>query len=186
MPRNTRYSPELRERAVRMLSDHEYSSEWAALTAVWQVRHAPETLRTWVRRAQVDEGTRPGLSSDERVRLKELEREVKDLRGQRHLEGRVGFLRDRARRSNEEVVRYIDSRKGRWGVEPICSALQFAPSTYYAAKARPRCPSVRDEGFKAEISASDQSFDVYGPNKVWNQLNREGIMWPTERSTPDA
>lgn len=78
-----RYSPELRERAVRMLSDRrdDYSSEWAALTAVSKLfGMSPETLRTWVRRAQVDGGTRPGLSSDERVRLKELEREVKDLR----------------------------------------------------------------------------------------------------------
>jgi transposase InsO family protein len=75
-------------------------------------------------------------------------------------------------------VRYIDARRDRWGVEPICRALQFAPSTYYAAKARPRCKrSVRDEALKTEIQrVYDQSFDgCYGHKKVWKQLNREDI-----------
>jgi len=75
-------------------------------------------------------------------------------------------------------VRYIDARRDRWGVEPICRALQFAPSTYYAAKARPRCDrAVRDEELKIEIQrVFDQSFDgCYGHKKVWKQLNREGI-----------
>jgi transposase len=83
MSRSTRYSPELRERAVRMVSDkrEDYSSEWACMTAVSKLfGMSPETLRSWVRRAQVDGGTRPGLSTDERARLRELEREVKDLR----------------------------------------------------------------------------------------------------------
>jgi len=78
-----RYSPELRERAVRMVSDQreDYKSEWAVVCAISKLfGMSPETLRTWVRRAQVDGGTRPGLSSDERARLKQLEREVKDLR----------------------------------------------------------------------------------------------------------
>ena len=83
MPRQSRYSPEVRERAIRMVLDHrdEYLSEWAALTSVASTfGMAPETLRTWVRRAQVDGGLRPGLTTDERQRLKELEREVRDLR----------------------------------------------------------------------------------------------------------
>jgi len=75
-------------------------------------------------------------------------------------------------------VRYIDARRDRWGVEPICRALQFAPSTYYAAKARPQCArAVRDDELMAEIQrVYDQSFDgCYGHKKVWKQLNREGI-----------
>jgi transposase len=66
-----------------MVLDHrdEYSSEWAALTSVAsKFGMAPETLRTWVHRAQIDGGLRPGLTTDERQRLKELEREVRDLR----------------------------------------------------------------------------------------------------------
>ena len=83
MSRNSRYSPELRERAVRMVIEkrQDYPSEWATFSAVAKLfGMSPETLRTWVRRDQVDSGTRPGLTSDERARLKSLEREEKDLR----------------------------------------------------------------------------------------------------------
>jgi transposase len=80
---NTRYSPEVRERAIRMVTDkrEDYSSEWATITAVATlIGVSPETLRVWVRRSQVDQGSRPGLTSDERARLKQLERENRDLR----------------------------------------------------------------------------------------------------------
>ena len=83
MSGSTRYSPELRERAVRMVIDNrsDYPSEWAAMTAISSLfGMSPETLRTWVRRAQVDTGSRPGLTTDERARLKQLERENKDLK----------------------------------------------------------------------------------------------------------
>ena len=83
MSRNSRYSPELRERAVRMAIEKraDYPSEWTTFSAVAKLfGMSPETLRTWVRRDQVDSGTRPGLTSDERARHKSLEREVKDLR----------------------------------------------------------------------------------------------------------
>jgi transposase len=59
----------------------DYPSEWATFSAIAKLLGmSPETLRTWVRRTQVDTGTRPGLTSDERARLKALEREVRDLR----------------------------------------------------------------------------------------------------------
>ncbi len=83
MPPTPRYSPELRERAVRMVIEHvdEYPSEWAAMTSIsGKLGMTPETLRTWVRRAQIDGGLRPGLTADERARLKELEKQVKELR----------------------------------------------------------------------------------------------------------
>ncbi len=83
MTRTNRYSPEVRERAVRMVVEHldDFSSEWAAITSVSsKLGMAPETLRHWVRRAQIDGGMRPGLTTDERKRLKELEKENRDLR----------------------------------------------------------------------------------------------------------
>ena len=83
MPRSSRYSPELRERAARIVLDRreDHKSEWATVTAIATLlAMSPETLRTWVRRCQVAQGTRPGLTTDERARLKQLEREVKDLR----------------------------------------------------------------------------------------------------------
>jgi transposase len=83
MPRTNRYSPEVRERAVRMVAEHrdQYPSEWAAFTSISaKLGMTPETLRVWVRRAQVDDGKRPGLTTDERQKLKDLEKEVKELR----------------------------------------------------------------------------------------------------------
>ena len=83
MSGSTRYSPELRERAVRMAIENraDYKSEWATFVGVSKLfGMSPETLRSWVRNAQIDSGSRPGLSSDERAKLKALEREVKDLR----------------------------------------------------------------------------------------------------------
>ena len=83
MSRISRYSPELRERAVRMVNDNrsDYPSEWAGLTAISKLfGMSPETLRTWVRKTQVVLGSRTGITSDERTRLKQLERENKDLR----------------------------------------------------------------------------------------------------------
>lgn len=65
----------------------------------------------------------------------------------------VGFLRDRARRSDKEGIAYIDANRDRFGVESICCALQFAPRTYYAARARPVSKrALRDEVLKPEIS----------------------------------
>jgi len=82
MPRSP-YSPEVRERAVRMYFDHrpEYPSEWAAMTAIaGMLGMTPETLRKWIRRVEVDNGERAGLTTDERARLKVLESENRELR----------------------------------------------------------------------------------------------------------
>ena len=67
--------------------------------------------------------------------------------------------------------------RGRFGVEPICSVLQFAPRTYYAAKARPvSARAIRDAELKPEIArVYRDNFGVYGVDKVWAQLNREGV-----------
>jgi transposase len=83
MSRRTRFSQEVRERAVRMLVEHEseYNSRWEAISSVAEkIGCAPETLRKWLLRAEVDSGHRDGVTSDERTRMKVLERENRELR----------------------------------------------------------------------------------------------------------
>ncbi len=83
MNRTKRYSPEVRERAVRMVLEHErdYPSQWAAIGSIAQkIGCTAETLRKWVRQAERDAGKRPGLTTEERERLKALERENRELR----------------------------------------------------------------------------------------------------------
>ena len=83
MSKSTRYSPEVRERVVRMVFEHqrEYPSQWQAVVSIAsKIGCTAETLRKWVRRAEVDSGRRAGLTSDERARIKELERENRELR----------------------------------------------------------------------------------------------------------
>ena len=83
MGKQTRYPQEVRERAVRMVLVHTegHGSQWAAIQSIaGKLGMSPETLRLWVRRAERDEGLRPGLTSDERSRMKALERENRELR----------------------------------------------------------------------------------------------------------
>ena len=83
MNRATRYSPEIRERAVRMVFEHQadYDSQWAAMNSIaGKIGCTIETLRKWVRRAERDQGLRDGVTSSERERLKALERENRELK----------------------------------------------------------------------------------------------------------
>jgi transposase-like protein len=83
MSKSNRFSPEVRERAVRLVQEHrgEYPSLWAAIESIApKIGCVPQTLHEWVRKQEVDSGVRDGVSTDERERIKALERENKELR----------------------------------------------------------------------------------------------------------
>ncbi|MGO9033502.1 IS3 family transposase [Mycobacterium sp.] len=190
-----RYPPELRERAVRMVAEisDQHDSEWAAISEVARLLGVgtAETVRKWVRQAQVDAGSRPGTTTEESADLKRLKRENAELRrANAILKTASGFLRGRARPATALITRFIAEHQGhrdgpdglRWGVEPICTQLSelgvpIAPSTYYDQ--RDRAPSrrqARDEVLKGEIKrVHADNYGVYGARKVWLALNREGI-----------
>jgi transposase len=83
MKRSNKFSPEVRERAVRMVQEHckDYPSQWAAIESIApKIGCVPQTLHGWVRKHEIDTGLRGGVTSEERDRIKDLEREVKELR----------------------------------------------------------------------------------------------------------
>ncbi len=83
MRNQKRYSREVKERSVRMVFEHEreYDSQWSAIVSISsKIGCTPETLRRWVRAAEIDRGERGGVTSEDRARLKELERENRELR----------------------------------------------------------------------------------------------------------
>ena len=83
MSKSNRFSPEVRERAVRLVQEHrgEYPSLWAAIESIApKIGCSPQTLHEWVKRHEIDTGLREGISSEERDHIKALEREVKELR----------------------------------------------------------------------------------------------------------
>jgi transposase-like protein len=83
MRKSTKFSPEVRERAVRLVQEHrgEYPSLWSAIESISaKIGCVPQTLNEWVKKGEVDSGVRDGVTSDERERIKALERENKELR----------------------------------------------------------------------------------------------------------
>jgi transposase len=109
----------VRERAIRLFVEHrhEYPTEWSAMTAIAsKLGMTAETLRSWVRRAEVDQGERPGLTTDERARLKELEKENKELRRANEILKDASILfATELDGPTEQVVAYVDARRGRRG-----------------------------------------------------------------------
>ncbi|EER6165067.1 IS3 family transposase, partial [Escherichia coli] len=188
MTKNTRFSPEVRQRAVRMVleSQGEYDSQWAAICSIApKIGCTPETLRVWVRQHERDTGSGDGgLTTAERQRLKELERENRELRRSNDIlrQASAYFAKAEFDRLWKKLMPLLDKLREQYGVGPVCSELHIAPSTYYHCQQQRHHPdkrsarAQRDDWLKREIQrVYDENHQVYGVRKVWRQLLREGI-----------
>ncbi|EOR1892442.1 IS3-like element IS1203 family transposase, partial [Escherichia coli] len=182
------FSPEVRQRAIRMVleSQDEYDSQWAAICSIApKIGCTPETLRVWVRQHERDTGGGDGgLTSAERQRLKELERENRELRRSNDIlrQASAYFCEGGVRPPLEKMMPLLDKLREQYGVGPVCSELHIAPSTYYHCQQQRHHPDKRsaraqhDDWLKREIQrVYDENHQVYGVRKVWRQLLREGI-----------
>ncbi|HAV8762772.1 TPA: IS3 family transposase [Escherichia coli] len=188
MTKNTRFSPEVRQRAIRMVleSQDEYDSQWAAICSIApKIGCTPETLRVWVRQHERDTGGGDGgLTSAERQRLKELEHENRELRRSNDIlrQASAYFAKAEFDRLWKKLMPLLDKLREQYGVGPVCSELHIAPSTYYHCQQQRHHPDKRsaraqhDDWLKREIQrVYDENHQVYGVRKVWRQLLREGI-----------
>ncbi|EEW0696958.1 IS3 family transposase [Escherichia coli] len=188
MTKNTRFSPEVRQRAIRMVleSQDEYDSQWAAICSIApKIGCTPETLRVWVRQHERDTGGGDGgLTSAERQRLKELERENRELRRSNDIlrQASAYFAKAEFDRLWKKLMPLLDKLREQYGGGPVCSELHIAPSTYYHCQQQRHHPDKRsaraqhDDWLKREIQrVYDENHQVYGVRKVWRQLLREGI-----------
>ena len=188
------YSPEVRARAVRMVLEHQgdYSSQWAAMTSIAsKIGCSAETLRKWVRQVERDQGLRVGTTTEERDRLKALERENRELRQapsprpMRSCARRRRILprRSSTARSSDESVHRRTSRR-LWGRADLQGAADRPVDVPRPCRAHAACAADpgrasarvrRDGALRPEIRRVwKDNFEVYGARKVWRQLRREG------------
>ena len=182
-----KFSPEVRDRAVRLVLDNEgqHGSRWQAVMSISaKIGCAPQTLNDWVKKAEVDSGKRPGVSSEMAEKMKALERENRELRQANEILRKASayFAMADTRPPIEVMVGFIDAHRDAHGVEPICNMLPIAPSTYYDHLAKRADPSRlsdrarQDEALRPEIlRVFEENWRVYGVRKVWRQLGREGF-----------
>ncbi|UGF51411.1 IS3 family transposase (plasmid) [Escherichia coli] len=167
-------------------SQGEYDSQWATICSIApKIGCTPETLRVWVRQHERDTGGGDGgLTTAERQRLKELERENRELRRSNDIlrQASAYFGEGGVRPPLEKVMPLLDKLRKQYGVGPLCSELHIAPSTYYHCQQQRHHPdkrsarAQRDDWLKKEIQrVYDENHKVYGVRKVWRQLLREGI-----------
>ncbi|RHW29181.1 IS3 family transposase [Nocardioides immobilis] len=190
-PQTRRYTPEEKAAAVRMVRTlrAELGTEHGTIQRVaTQLGYGVESVRQWVKQADIDDGHAPGVSTADAKRIKELEQELRELRRANEILKRAAkFLRGGARPPTQEVVAFIDANRDdvvggkKLGVESICSTLskaglQVAPSTYYAAKSRqPSLRAQRDAVLRPALrSLWEDNYRVYGARKLWKAAKRAG------------
>ncbi|WTA16324.1 IS3 family transposase [Nocardioides sp. NBC_00850] len=181
-----KYSSEMRERALRMLAEArpEHPNQMAAIRHVaGMLGMNGETLRGWLRQAEVDGGLAPGVTTDAAAEIKRLKRENAELRRANEiLKSASVFFAKGTRPSHDEMIRFIDEHRDQFGVEAICRVLGAAvrgfitSRGYRAAKTRaPSARRLRDDLLKPEVARLHaENYGVYGVRKMHALLKRQG------------
>ena len=164
----TAYSPEMRERSLRMLAEAapDHPNRWTAIRHVARLLGmSPETLRLWQRKVEVDAGERSGATSEAAEEIELLKRENAELRRANGiLKSASVFFRQGTRPSHDEMIRYIEQHKDQFGAEAICRVLR-------PASAR----QLRDDLLVPEIvRLHAENYGVYGRRKMHALLRRQG------------
>ncbi|EPB8613392.1 IS3 family transposase, partial [Escherichia coli] len=177
----------VRQRAIRMVLENQntYNSQWAAICSIApKIGCTPETLRIWIRQQEPVDDEQNALTASERQRLKELEREVRELRRSNDIlrQASAYFCPGGARPPLEKIMPLLENLSGEHGVGPVCHELDIAPSTYYWHQQRRKCPERRSSRDKRDAvlipeiqRVYEENYSVYGVRKVWRQLKREGV-----------
>ncbi|EPB9362624.1 IS3 family transposase, partial [Escherichia coli] len=175
------------QRAIRMVLENQntYNSQWAAICSIApKIGCTPETLRIWIRQQEPVDDEQNALTASERQRLKELEREVRELRRSNDIlrQASAYFCPGGARPPLEKIMPLLENLSGEHGVGPVCHELDIAPSTYYWHQQRRKCPERRSSRDKRDAvlipeiqRVYEENYSVYGVRKVWRQLKREGV-----------
>ncbi|MFP4635934.1 MAG: IS3 family transposase [Nitriliruptoraceae bacterium] len=175
-----RYTPAEKEQAVRMvlaLREELGTRQGTVRRVADQLGYGVESVRGWVKQAEIDGGKTPGTTSAEQARIKQLEQENRELkRANAILKSFSVFFRGGARPPTSLMVDYIEQYKDEFGVEAICATLGLAASTYYAARSRvPSARSMRDAVLLPLLLALwIANYRVYGARKLWKAARREG------------
>ncbi|MGO4650044.1 IS3 family transposase [Nocardia sp. 2YAB30] len=194
-----KYDEATKAKAVRLVVEHrdDYDSEWAAMKAVSsRLGMTAETLRKWVRQAEIDRGEAEGVSTESARVIREQKRKIAELEQTIEiLSAATFFLRAGERPATQVICEFIAEHKARFGVAPICRALtahgcKIAPRTFYAwAKRAPSKRALWDTTV-TEILAGYYEPDekgkrkpecLYGAEKMWAHLQRQRI--PVARCT---
>lgn len=161
----------------------QYESQWAAFEFIAaKIGCTSETFRRVVRQAECDQGLGDGPTTEERQRKGPGARGARAAQGQRNPKaGQRIFRPGEARPPLQVVIEFVERHRDRFGVESICRALQVAPSAVWREAARRRNPIIRpawqqrDAALLPEIERVwTSNLRVYGADKVWKQLHREG------------
>ncbi|EDX6677954.1 IS3 family transposase [Cronobacter malonaticus] len=187
MTKHNRFPPEVRQRAIRMVLENQntYNSQWAAICSIApKIGCTPETLRIWIRQQEPVDDEQNALTASERQRLKELEREVRELRRSNDIlrQASAYFAQAELDRHWKKLMPLLENLSGEHGVGPVCHELDIAPSTYYWHQQRRKCPERRSSRDKRDAvlipeiqRVYEENYSVYGVRKVWRQLKREGV-----------